>query len=67
MRLKPQQPAKAFAVIEALKGPGQKAYLVGYGDYEAIRITNPYAGWNTPSNEITRPSQLKVKEYKIIA
>lgn len=66
MRLRPRTREQAFAAVEALKSPGQKAYLVnGFGNY-AIRICTPVTFFCPPGPEITRPEQLEVKEYQII-
>lgn len=67
MRLLPQNPENAFKVIESLKDPGQKAYLVRSGDFEAIRICHPQQMWYSDKNEIISPNQLKEKYYRIIA
>lgn len=68
MRLRPRTREQAFAAIEGLKDPGQKAFLVmdAFG-YDAIRITNPRGRYYRPGSEITRPEQIEVKEYQIIA
>lgn len=39
MRLRPRTKEQAFAAVEALKDPGQEAYLV---NENTIRICNPY-------------------------
>lgn len=65
MRLRPRTCEQAFKAVEALKSAGQEAYL--YTD-SSIRICNPQSIWS-PINKrvITRPEQLEVKEYEIIA
>ena len=69
MRLKPRTREQAFAAVEALKDPGQKAYLVRkYDGAQAIRIRHHVFGsWYGNEIEITKPEQLEVKEYEIIA
>jgi len=68
MRLKPRNKEQAFAAVEGLKGPGQKAYLVkdSFG-HDAIRIRCHISGYYYGNEtEITKPEQLEVKEYQII-
>lgn len=70
MRLKPRSREQAFRAVEALKDPGQEAYLVktfdGDGSREAIRICTPTGNSYSRGIEITKPEQLEVKEYQII-
>jgi hypothetical protein len=51
--------------IEALKSAGKEAYLV---NENTIRICHPQSTYYPiKSKEITKPEQLEVKEYQIIA
>ena len=68
MRLRPRTREQAFAAVEGLKDPGQSAYLVQeYDGTQAIKICHPQGMMYQFKNEITRPEQLEVKEYQIIA
>lgn len=65
MRLKPRTREQAFKAVEALKSAGQEAYLV---DENTIRICHPQSTYYPiKARAITKPEQLEVKEYQIIA
>ena len=65
MRLRPRTREQAFKAVEALKSAGQKAYLIADN---SIRICHPQSTYYPiKSREITKPEQLEVKEYQIIA
>lgn len=68
MRLKPRSREQAFRAIEGLKDSGQSAYLIlTFDGIDAIRICHPHSMWYQNRKEITKPEQLEVKEYDIIA
>lgn len=70
MRLRPRTKEQAFAALEALKDPGQSAYLLlkfdGDKFNEVIRICHPAGMTYLTGIVITKPEQLQVKEYEII-
>lgn len=67
MKLRPRTREEAFRAIQALKDPGQEAYLVDSFGGPIIRITNTQGVRWQPGNVITCPEQLEVKQYQIIA
>ena len=64
MKLKSCSRKEIYAAIQAIRLPGQDAFLIGN---DIIRICNRQSLYVSFAVEIRNPEQLELKEYKIIA